>query len=78
MSAAEEGIIERILFKGNHMELWVRIDEILIYSNASIDDEEFKVGESVDVLIYRLYVFDQNKTYVIENSKMNTDNLYYI
>ena len=60
------------------MELWVRIDEILIYSNASIDDEEFKVGESVDVLIYRLYVFDQNKTYVIENSKMNTDNLYYI
>lgn len=78
MSAAEEGIIERILFKGNHMELWVRIDEILIYSNASIDDEEFEVGELVDVLIYRLYVFNQNKTYVIENSKMNTDNLYYI
>lgn len=78
MSAAESGIIERILFKGNHMELWVRIGEILIYANTSMDDGQFDVGECVDVLIYRIYVFHKETTEVVENNKMNTDNLYYI
>lgn len=78
MSAAEDGIIERILFKGNHLELWVRIGDILIYGNADMDNNDFYVGELVDVLIYRLYVFNKDSTKVVENSKMNTDNLYYI
>lgn len=78
MSAAERGVIERILFKGNHMELWVRIGDIVTYSNADLDGMEFEVGEAVDVLIYRLYIFEHNMTHVVENSKMSTDNLYYI
>lgn len=78
MSAAEEGVIERILFKGNHLELWVRIGDMLIYSNADMDSAHFSVGESVDVLIYRLYIFDHNTTQVVENSKMNVDDVYYI
>lgn len=36
------------------------------------------VGETVQVLIYRLYIFDKERTYLTENSAMKADNVFYI
>lgn len=36
------------------------------------------VGEKVHVLIYRLYIFDEHRTYLVENSAMQVDDVFYI
>ena len=36
------------------------------------------VGETVHVLIYRLYVFDEEKTYLLENKEMQEQDVFYI
>lgn len=36
------------------------------------------VGETVQVLIYRLYVLDGDKTYLKENSAMTSADVFYI
>lgn len=77
--AAEAGIVEHILFRGHCMELQIRIinKEIQIHTNVSLD-EVYEVGETVDVLIHRLYVFEGNMTKLIENEAMNDSNLIVI
>ena len=35
-------------------------------------------SEKVHVLIYRLYIFDEEKTYLMENSEMQEQDVFYI
>ena len=37
-----------------------------------------ETGEKVHVLIYRLYIFDEEKTYLMENSEMQEQDVFYI
>ena len=39
---------------------------------------DFTVGETVHVLIYRLYVFDEAQTYLLENKEMQEQDVFYI
>ena len=43
-----------------------------------IRDSLIAVGEKVHVLIYRLYIFDEEKTYLMENSEMQEQGVFYI
>ena len=36
------------------------------------------VGGQVYVLIYRLYIFDENQTYLVENKEMQEGEVFYI
>ncbi|MDF2675869.1 MAG: transporter [Bacillota bacterium] len=78
MSAAEEGIVEKISFRGSYLEVNVKVKNIILTSNRSLEDEMIEVGEIVNVQIYRLYVFNENKTYLLENSAMADNNYIYI
>ncbi len=40
--------------------------------------DRVEVGEEVDVLIYRLYVFDDKETYLLENKEMQEGDVFYI
>jgi len=72
LSAADRGIVESILFKGNNLEITVRIQGILIMGYRTLEQEALSIGEEVIVMIHRLYVFDSKKAQVIEN-KLKTD-----
>ena len=37
-----------------------------------------EIGEQVYVLIYRLYIFDENQTYLVENKEMQEGEVFYI
>ena len=71
-SAADRGIVESILFKGNNLEVTVRIQGILIMGYRTLEQEALSIGEEVVVLIHRLYVFDSKEAQVVENT-LKTD-----
>ncbi|ROR28301.1 sulfate transport system ATP-binding protein [Mobilisporobacter senegalensis] len=78
ISAAEEGTVEKISFRGSYLEVKVRVKDIILTATRTMEDELIEVGETVSVLIYRLYVFDENKTYLLENNTMEDKNPVFI
>lgn len=77
-SAAEEGTVEAVVFRGSHLDVTVRIKGLAVHGEYSFDDPPLNVGETVQVLIYRLYVLDGDKTYLKENSAMISADVFYI
>lgn len=72
-SSAEEGVVEQIAFRGNSIELKVRLHDILITGNRRLDDAPVKVGEKVDVFIYRLYAIKDRQILLLENEALKED-----
>ena len=77
-SAAEEGCVEDILFRGNHLDVTVNIGGTMITGEWSLEKEPLQVGEKVHVLIYRIYAVYDEKTYLCENKGMRDDDVFYI
>ena len=77
-SAAEEGCVEDILFRGNHLDVTVNIGGTMITGEWSLEKEPLQVGEKVHTLIYRIYAVDDEKTYLCENKGMRDDDVFYI
>ncbi len=71
-SAAEEGVVKEILFKGNNLEVTVAIGETLLKGYRTLEEEPLMIGEAVVVLVHRLYIFDEDTAKVVEN-KLKTD-----
>ncbi len=78
MSAAEEGVVTDVVFRGNRLDVSVDINGITVLGERSLEKDMVYVGEKVSVLIYRLYVFDESKTYLLENKEMQTEDVFYI
>lgn len=66
-ASVESGIIEAIKFRGSFLEISVVIKDIHLITNRSLEKALFEIGETVQVFIYRLYVFNEESAYVIEN-----------
>jgi sulfate transport system ATP-binding protein len=49
-----------------------------VVGERSLEKDLIAVGEKVHVLIYRLYIFDEEKTYLMENSEMQEQDVFYI
>lgn len=79
ISAAEIGVVKEVLFRGSHLEIVVDINGIEVIGERSMEKDMVSVGESVHVLIYRLFVFDDKQTYLLENQEiMAQDDVFYI
>ena len=78
ISATEEGFVKDIVFRGNHLDIVVDIDGIEIVAERSLEKDPLEIGQKVYVLIYRLYIFDEHQTYLVENQEMQTDDVFYI
>jgi len=65
ISAAEEGIVEQISFRGSFLEVTVNVKGITLTATRSLEESEIKVGETVSILIYRLHIFDEDNTYLL-------------
>ena len=46
--------------------------------SAHLKKDPVEIGEQVYVLIYRLYIFDENQTYLVENKEMQEGEVFYI
>lgn len=78
ISAAETGVVKDVVFRGNRIDIAVDINGIEVVGERSLEKELVSVGETVHVLIYRLYVFDEAQTYLLENKEMQEEDIFYI
>ena len=78
MSAAEEGIVEEVLFRGSYIEVKVNVKGLVVTGNLTLDEPQVKVNEKVNVLIHKLYVFANNEVILAENAAMKDRNPIFI
>lgn len=72
-SSSEEGIVEKVSFRGDNIELRIRVNDTVITAKRRLEEPEIKEGEQVDVFIYRIFVTVGDKAYLIENSSLKED-----
>ena len=77
-SAAEDGIVEAISFYGTYLTMKIRIGTLTIQAEQSIETNTFKVGEKVQVLIYRLFICDENTVEIAKNKALEAGQVFYI
>ncbi len=76
---SEKGVIRDILFKGNSLELKLEVNGILLTAHRSLERRPVSIGEEMNVIVYRLYAFDDEKAYLLENEelkKRDVDNIH--
>ncbi|QIB70472.1 sulfate ABC transporter ATP-binding protein [Aminipila butyrica] len=76
--ASEQGIIEDIFFRGNNFELHLNIGDKKLIAYRSLEDEALAVGDKVNVLIYRLYLYNDEEVLLVENASLKSDNTIVI
>lgn len=76
-ASASEGEVTQVAFRGNTIELTISVNGSTITANRGLNHPEIKVGEKVDVFLYRIFVISQDKAYLIENKAL-TENLIFI
>ena len=74
LSFSEEGIIKDILFRGNSLELKIDVDGIILSTFRSLERRPVEIGEKMNVIIYRLFAFDKEKSYLLENANLENSN----
>lgn len=67
---SEEGVISDILFRGNSLELKINVNGITLPTFRSLERRPVKIGEKMNVIIYRLFAFDSEKSYLMENENL--------
>ena len=73
-TSVEEGVVERVLFRGKEVELLVRVNDSLIRGNRKIEDSPVKRHEKVNVCIYRAYTYrDDGEVVIVGNANMETE-----
>lgn len=58
--AVEHGTIETIAFRGSYLEVTLLVNGVRLTTNRSLERRDIAVGEKMCVLLYRIYVFDEN------------------
>ena len=74
-NSAEEAIVEDTIFRGSNIEIRVRIHGNLISAIRSINEPEIRVGELVDVFIYRLYIVDGENVVLATNDSITDEDV---
>lgn len=74
-SSAEEGKVEGIAFRGNSLEVKVRLHDAVITGSRGLDDDMVFVGETVKVFIYRLYAIENDEIVLLENEALRDESI---
>ncbi len=74
-SSAMEGIVERVSFRGNNLELKVRLGDIILTAKRGLEEAPVLEGETVDVFVYKVFVIKGNQVFLVENSSIREESL---
>jgi sulfate transport system ATP-binding protein len=72
-SSVAEGIIEKISFRGDNIELKIKVNDTEITAKRALDEAPVSVGEKVDVFIYRIFVISGEQAYLLENQSLREE-----
>ncbi|SHJ62376.1 sulfate transport system ATP-binding protein [Anaerocolumna jejuensis DSM 15929] len=76
--ASERGIVEAVFFRGNMLELRLAVGELKFITYHSLEDDVIAVGEEVSILIYRLYLYNDNQVRLVENMAFKSGSTFTI
>ncbi len=75
-NSASEGIVERVAFRGNALELTIRANGSVLTARRGLDEPAVAVGEEVDVLLYRVFVTAGDEVHLLENQSLVEDSVF--
>ena len=75
-SSASQGVVERVSFRGDWIELEVRVNGDLLIAKRDLEESGISVGETVDVFLYRIFVIAGEKCYLLENQSLQDDSVF--
>ena len=67
---SEKGTITDILFRGNSLEVRLDVSGVEVVTHRSLERRPIHVGEEMNVIIYRIYAFDDERAYLLENKEL--------
>lgn len=73
---SEEGEIIDILFRGNSLELKIDLHGLILTTHRSLERRTVHIGEKMRVIIYRLYAFDNERAYLLENEDLRKRHIF--
>lgn len=65
--ATESGVITNIAFRGSYLELTLDVNGIALTTNRSLERRSVRVGEQMCVLVYRVYILDEEDAEIHKN-----------
>lgn len=77
-NSTEEGVVEKISFRGSYLEIKINVKGLILTATRSLEKDPLEVGEKVNALIYRLFVYGDNSSYLLENSALVDNNPVFI
>ncbi len=77
-NSTEEGIVEKLSFRGSYVEVKINVKGFILTATRSLEKDPFIIGEKVNVLIYRLFTYGDDHSYLLENSAIEDKNPVFI
>ncbi|MGN0475603.1 MAG: sulfate/molybdate ABC transporter ATP-binding protein, partial [Acutalibacteraceae bacterium] len=74
-SSASEGIVERVAFRGDNIELSIRAHDTVFIARRNLDEAPVSVGEKVDVFLSRLFVTVGNDVHLLTNKSLQEESI---
>ncbi len=67
---SEKAIIKDIVFRGNYLEVSLDVKGVTLCSHRSLERRPINIGEEMNVIVFRLFAFDEKKAYLLRNEAL--------
>lgn len=71
--SSSEGVVEKISFRGDSIEIQVRVNDNVLFARRGLDEQAVSVGEKVNVFLYRILVTQGDKSYLLQNQALKEE-----
>ena len=72
-TSVSRGVVERVSFRGDNLELQVRVNNSVVTARRSLEKADIREGENVNVFLYRIFALRGDSVQLIENEAVRDD-----
>ena len=72
-TSVSQGVVERVSFRGDNLELQVRVNNSVVTARRSLEKADVREGEIVNVFRYRIFALKGDSVQLIENEAVRDD-----
>ena len=72
-TSVSQGVVERVSFRGDNLELQVRVNNSVVTAKRSLEKADVREGETVNVFLYRVFALKGDSVQLIENEAVRDD-----
>ena len=77
-TSVSRGVVERVSFRGDNLELQVRVNNSVVTARRSLEKADIREGETVNVFLYRIFALRGDSVQLIENEAVRDDFCNYL